>query len=161
MRCPKCGNQGYSRKTMTPEWRCRNGSCDHKWDAIGDDNEIVPHPTLTVYPDLDAAKTLRGLGFQTEPEEGWPIGSGTNRDPYHDRRLSENPNGHLRPVDPETHGGPFKVPFVIATTVFVWVVTTFVGGLFGWSPWGQHWIPGAIGFISAGVISILAARQMR
>ena len=30
MRCPECGANGYSRKTMTPEWRCRK--CGHEWD---------------------------------------------------------------------------------------------------------------------------------
>ena len=30
MRCPECGAVGYSRKTKTPEWRCRK--CAHEWD---------------------------------------------------------------------------------------------------------------------------------
>ena len=25
LRCSECGANGYSRKTKTPEWRCRNG----------------------------------------------------------------------------------------------------------------------------------------
>ena len=37
MRCPKCGASGYSRKTKTPEWRCRK--CGHEWD---DDSEPKP-----------------------------------------------------------------------------------------------------------------------
>ena len=31
MRCPECGTNGYSRKTRTPEWRCRK--CGHEWDV--------------------------------------------------------------------------------------------------------------------------------
>jgi len=33
MRCPECGANGYSRKTKTPEWRCRSRSCGYEWDA--------------------------------------------------------------------------------------------------------------------------------
>ena len=32
MRCPECGTQGYSRKTKTPEFRCRNPKCGFEWD---------------------------------------------------------------------------------------------------------------------------------
>ena len=32
MRCAKCGTLGYSRNTMTPKWRCRNGACRYEWD---------------------------------------------------------------------------------------------------------------------------------
>ena len=34
MRCPECGANGYSRKTRTPEWRCRK--CGHEWDVVKD-----------------------------------------------------------------------------------------------------------------------------
>ena len=33
MRCTECGAPGYSRKTKTPEWRCRSQNCGHEWDA--------------------------------------------------------------------------------------------------------------------------------
>jgi len=32
MRCRKCGANGYSRTTKTPEWRCRK--CGHEWDEV-------------------------------------------------------------------------------------------------------------------------------
>ena len=32
MRCRKCGTLGYSRKTLTPKWRCRSGGCGFEWD---------------------------------------------------------------------------------------------------------------------------------
>lgn len=32
MHCPECGTQGYSRKTKTPEFRCRNPKCGLEWD---------------------------------------------------------------------------------------------------------------------------------
>jgi len=32
MRCPECGADGYSRKTKTPEWRCRK--CGHEWYVV-------------------------------------------------------------------------------------------------------------------------------
>ena len=31
MNCPECDVKGYSRKTKTPEWRCRK--CGHEWDV--------------------------------------------------------------------------------------------------------------------------------
>ena len=31
MFCPECGINGYSRKTKTPEWRCRK--CGHEWQS--------------------------------------------------------------------------------------------------------------------------------
>ena len=37
MRCPECGANGYSRKTKTPEWRCRN--CGYEWDADSDNRD--------------------------------------------------------------------------------------------------------------------------
>jgi len=33
MRCPECGANDYSRKTKTPEWRCRSRICGYEWDA--------------------------------------------------------------------------------------------------------------------------------
>ena len=41
MRCPICGSQGYSRKTMTPEWRCRSRSCGYEWDATTPPEELM------------------------------------------------------------------------------------------------------------------------
>ena len=53
MRCPECGATGYSRKTMTPEWRCRK--CGHEWDESNPSqltpitrNESVFRPPETV-----------------------------------------------------------------------------------------------------------------
>ena len=41
MRRPICGSQGYSRKTMTPEWRCRSRSCGYEWDATTPPEELM------------------------------------------------------------------------------------------------------------------------
>ena len=32
MRCPECGAPGYSRKTKTPKFRCRDPKCGFEWD---------------------------------------------------------------------------------------------------------------------------------
>ena len=32
MRCPECGALGYSRKTKTPKFRCRDPKCGFEWD---------------------------------------------------------------------------------------------------------------------------------
>jgi len=39
MRCSECGVNGYSRKTKTPEWRCRK--CGHEWQL---DEQPVTEP---------------------------------------------------------------------------------------------------------------------
>ena len=31
--CPACGCKGYTRKTKTPEWRCRDSDCGYEWEA--------------------------------------------------------------------------------------------------------------------------------
>ena len=48
MRCPICGSQGYSRKTMTPEWRCRSRSCGYEWDATTPPEELMEALRLEV-----------------------------------------------------------------------------------------------------------------
>ena len=48
MRCPICGSQGYSRKTMTPEWRCRSRSCGYEWDATIQPEELMEALRLEV-----------------------------------------------------------------------------------------------------------------
>ena len=39
MRCRKCGTLGYSRKTLTPKWRCRSGGCGFEWDDTPSSSE--------------------------------------------------------------------------------------------------------------------------
>ena len=39
MRCPECEANGYSRKTRTPEWRCRK--CGHEWDVASDGWDLL------------------------------------------------------------------------------------------------------------------------
>ena len=46
MRCTECGAPGYSRKTKTPEWRCRSRSCGYEWDATTLPPEEVPPEEL-------------------------------------------------------------------------------------------------------------------
>ena len=46
MRSPECGAHGYSRKTMTPEWRCSRRSCGYLWDATVLPSEEVPYEEL-------------------------------------------------------------------------------------------------------------------
>ena len=48
MRRPICGSQGYSRKTMTPEWRCRSRSCGYEWDATIQPEELMEALRLEV-----------------------------------------------------------------------------------------------------------------
>ena len=48
MRRPICGSQGYSRKTMTPEWRCRSRSCGYEWDATTPPEELMEALRLEV-----------------------------------------------------------------------------------------------------------------
>ena len=48
MRCPECGASGYSRKTRTPEWRCRK--CGHEWDVPKDNASSDDPLGLTPVP---------------------------------------------------------------------------------------------------------------
>ena len=53
MRCPECGASGDSRKTRTPEWRCRK--CGHEWDVatlpreVGTGKRTVPKAVWLKY----------------------------------------------------------------------------------------------------------------
>ncbi len=67
MRCPECGANGYSRKTKTPEWRCRK--CSHEWDVVPD-NLVPQFSTLSYYeiltpnkPRLAILRLLNIVGF--------------------------------------------------------------------------------------------------
>ena len=45
MHCPECDGISYSRKTKTPEWRCRK--CGHEWDmgpALNTSSSTIPVP---------------------------------------------------------------------------------------------------------------------
>jgi len=51
MRCPECGANGYSRKTKTPEWRCRK--CGHEWDSDTITTTSLSPDSTTGFPNDD------------------------------------------------------------------------------------------------------------
>ncbi len=81
MRCPECGAPGYSRKTKTPEWRCRSQNCGHEWDATTHSSKLsstLPKKKPTAHSkglSSDTAKasatTLLDSSTQ-EPTRSWP-----------------------------------------------------------------------------------------
>ena len=111
--------------------------------------EGSPDDEIAVYPDPE--------DWNPNQVTGWPIGSGTNLDPHHDRRLSENPLGGLRPVDPETHGRGGFAEAVVAVGLISAVIGSVGGAIFGWTPWHGS----VIGLLTGGVIGGFLSRLDR
>jgi len=71
MRCPECGANGYSRKTRTPEWRCRK--CGHEWDVVTGGWELlsgIPEHSDSSRLIIPSAPSNQGT------DSGWKLLSG-------------------------------------------------------------------------------------
>ena len=73
MRCPECGALGYSRKTKTPEWRCRE--CYREWDEVVTDP--IQRPRLTIgyrkQIELERAEQAAAQAVRPEPARQNPM----------------------------------------------------------------------------------------
>ena len=86
----------------------------------------------------------------------WQPGSGTNRAPYHDRRLSENPNRTLKPADPERNKAGGMLEMLKFGVIVGWIAGLVIG-IIGWSAIGWTlWHCAAIGSIIGVVVSALS-----
>jgi len=67
MRCPECGTNGYSRKTKTPEWRCRK--CGHEWEQ----SDLALEPNSRTNPRPSARRTKRSRSRASSFQDSAPL----------------------------------------------------------------------------------------
>ncbi|GEM_PF-6455854 len=126
MRCPECGANGYSRKTRTPEWRCRK--CGHEWDVASDGWDLlsriprdrpvsetasIPTSTTPTQRTLRRRKTRRGNVRRLNRlarKEPTDVGEYSARC---DGGRNETPNTSLR--EPQPRPTYIDVPFTMRT----------------------------------------------
>ena len=90
MRCPECEANGYSRKTRTPEWRCRK--CGHEWDTTTDGWDLLSGTTRQPYYDAPTID-YKALGYSDKEHYEYITGF--------DARIREEQRARIKIKDEE------------------------------------------------------------